>query len=235
MIALIDMDLVVFRAAASAENDPFSIAVHRAEETLDNLLTKVNATEYKAYLSSDTNFRKTIYPEYKAHRNPVKPIHLRPLQEYALEFMGAVTAPEGLEADDMLGIEQDKSTLTTTICSLDKDLLQIPGLHFSWEIGTKTWTRPDTWLEQTELEGYRLLYQQAIKGDATDNIKGIPGKGKVFAEKVLKDCQSEKEMFDVVRAQYGNDSEFLQNTGCVWILRQHGETFAERFKTLASF
>jgi 5'-3' exonuclease len=233
MIALIDMDLVVFRAAASAENDPFSIAVHRAEETLDNLLNKVNATEYKAYLSSDTNFRKKIYPEYKAHRNPVKPIHLRPLQEYALAFMGAVTSPEGLEADDMLGIEQDKSTLTTTICSLDKDLLQIPGLHFSWEIGTKTWTRPDTWFEQSELEGYRLLYQQSIKGDATDNIKGIPGKGKVFAEKVLKDCQSEKEMFDTVRALYDNDSEFLQNAGCVWILRQHGETFAERFNVLA--
>jgi DNA polymerase-1 len=147
--------------------------------------------------------------------------------------MGAVTSPEGLEADDMLGIEQDKSTLTTTICSLDKDLLQIPGLHFSWEIGTKTWTRPDTWFEQSELEGYRLLYQQSIKGDATDNIKGIPGKGKVFAEKVLKDCQSEKEMFDTVRALYDNDSEFLQNAGCVWILRQHGETFAERFNVLA--
>lgn len=229
------MDLVVFRAAASAENETLNIAKYRAEETLDNILKKVEATEYKAYLSSDTNFRKKIYPEYKAHRNPVKPIHLKDLQEYALEFMGAVKSPDDLEADDMLGIEQDKETNTTVICSLDKDLLQIPGNHFSWEIGTKTWSRPDTWLTQTELEGHRLLYQQAIKGDATDNIKGIPGKGKVFAEKVLKDCQSEKEMFDVVREAYDNDEEFLLNAGCVWILRQHGEFFSERFKQLASF
>lgn len=229
------MDLVVFRAAASAENETLNIAKYRAEETLDNILKKVEATEYKAYLSSDTNFRKKIYPEYKAHRNPVKPVHLKDLQEYALEFMGAVKSPDDLEADDMLGIEQDKETNTTVICSLDKDLLQIPGNHFSWEIGTKTWNRPDTWLTQTELEGHRLLYQQAIKGDATDNIKGIPGKGKVFAEKVLKDCQSEKEMFDVVREAYDNDEEFLLNAGCVWILRQHGEFFSERFKQLASF
>jgi 5'-3' exonuclease len=234
MIALIDMDLVVFRCAASAEQEDFGIAKYRAEDLLDNILAKVNATEYKAYISSDTNFRKTIYPEYKANRTAEKPIHLLALKDYALEHMGAVVCPDGLEADDMLGIAQDKVNLTTTICSLDKDLLQIPGKHFSWEIGTKTWSRPDTWVEQSELEGYRLFYQQAIKGDPTDNIKGIKGKGKVVAEKALADCSSELEMFNVVRELYGNDEEFKMNAGCVWILRNFTETFEERFKFLAS-
>lgn len=234
MIALIDMDLVVFRSAASAENDPFSIAVYRAEELMDNLLTKVEATGYEAYLSSDTNFRKKIYPEYKAHRTTDKPKHLLDLQQYALEKMNAQVAPEGLEADDMLGIQQDKETLTTTIVSLDKDLLQIPGNHYSWEIGTSKWTKAESWLTQSNLEGYRLFYEQAIKGDPTDNIKGLPGKGKVFAKKALQDCKSELEMFNVVRELYGNDEEFLLNAGCVWILRQHGETFKERFNILAS-
>ena len=40
MEALIDHDLVVFRCAASAEEDPFNIAVARAEELLDQLLEK---------------------------------------------------------------------------------------------------------------------------------------------------------------------------------------------------
>lgn len=235
MIALIDMDLVVFRSAASAEQDPFGIAVYRAEELLDNILTKVGATEYKAYISSDTNFRKSIYPEYKANRSAVKPIHLLALKDYALNKMGAVVCPEGLEADDMLGIDQDKlGDHTTTICTLDKDLLQIPGLHFSWEISGAGWSRPDTWIEQSELEGYRLFYQQAIKGDPTDNIKGIKGKGKVFAEKALKDCTSELEMFNVVRDLYSNDDEFKMNAGCVWILRDHGMTFEEKFKELTN-
>lgn len=232
MIALIDMDLVVFRAAASAENDPLGIAIHRAEELLDNILNKVGASEYKAYISSDTNFRKEIYPEYKAQRNPVKPVHLLAMKEYAFTKMGAILSPQGLEADDMLGIEQDKSTHTTTICSLDKDLLQIPGNHFQWEIGTSKWNKPDNWLTQTELEGYRLFYQQAIKGDPTDNIKGIKGKGKVFAEKALADCTTELEMFNVVRELYSNDEEFKMNAGCVWILRELGVKFEDKFKEL---
>ena len=234
MIALIDMDLVVFRCAASAENDPLGIAIYRAEELLDNILNKVGATEYKAYISSDTNFRKEIYPEYKAQRSPVKPVHLLAMKEYAFTKMGAILSPQGLEADDMLGIEQDKSTHTTTICSLDKDLLQIPGNHFQWEIGTSKWNKPDNWLTQSELEGYRLFYQQAIKGDPTDNIKGIKGKGKVFAEKALADCTTELEMFNVVRDLYGNDEEFKMNAGCVWILRELGVKFADRFEELSN-
>lgn len=234
MIALIDMDLVVFRSAASAENDPLGIAIYRAEELLDNILNKVGATEYKAYISSDTNFRKEIYPEYKAQRSTVKPVHLLDMKEYAFNKMNAILSPQGLEADDMLGIEQDKTTRTTTICSLDKDLLQIPGNHFQWEIGTSKWNKPDNWLTQTELEGYRLFYQQAIKGDPTDNIKGIKGKGKVFAEKALADCTTELQMFNVVRDLYSNDEEFKMNAGCVWILRELGVKFADRFEELTN-
>lgn len=239
------MDLVVFRSAASAEKDPLSIAIYRAEELLDNILNKVQATEYKAFISSDTNFRKEIYPEYKAQRSPVKPVHLSALKEYAFNKMGAILSPQGLEADDMLGIEQDKvgwwsphngeeRQYHTTICSLDKDLLQIPGNHFQWEIGTSKWSKPESFLTQSELEGYRLFYQQAIKGDPTDNIKGIPGKGKVAAEKALADCVSELEMFNVVRDMYGNDEEFLMNAGCVWILREPEIKFKDKFKELSS-
>lgn len=234
MIALIDMDLVVFRCAASAENDDLSIAIYRAEELLDNILNKVQADEYKAYLSSKTNFRKEIYPEYKANRKQPKPVHLEELRKYSIDKLSALVSPDGLEADDMLGIEQDKVEYETTICTLDKDLLQIPGKHFSWEISGANWNRPDTWIEQSELEGYRLFYEQCIKGDPTDNIKGIPKKGKVFATNALKDCTTEKEMFDIVRELYSNDDEFLMNAGCVWILRNFEEKFAERFKTLAS-
>lgn len=232
MIALIDMDLVVFRCAASAENDEFGIAIYRAEELLDNILTKVEATSYKAYLSSSSNFRKKIYPEYKAHRTAQKPIHLASLREYAVDKMNAVIAPEGLEADDMLGIDQDKQDGTTTICSLDKDLLQIPGHHFQWEIRTTTWNKPDTFLTQSELEGYRLFYEQCIKGDATDNIKGIPKMGKVRATKELEGCTTELEMFNKVRELYGNDDEFKMNAGCLWILREMDIKFSDKFKEL---
>ena len=144
MIALIDHDLVVFRSAASAEQDDLGIAIYRAEALLDELLTK-KSTEYKAYLTGPDNFRKTIYPEYKANRTAPKPIHLKDLQKYAIKHMGAEMAPDTLEADDALGINQTDDTM---IVSLDKDLLMIPGKHFSWEIKGKGGLKPDKFTEQ---------------------------------------------------------------------------------------
>ncbi len=68
MLALIDHDLVIFRSAASAENDELGIAIYRAQQLLDNLMEKTKATEYRAFISSTTNFRKDILPSYKANR-----------------------------------------------------------------------------------------------------------------------------------------------------------------------
>lgn len=228
MIALIDMDLVCYRCAASAENDEFEIVVYRMNELLDNILTKVNATEYKAFLTGEDNFRKTIYPEYKANRKQPKPKHLEAAQFYAVKELNA-EAEYGLEADDLLGINQTDETI---ICSLDKDLLQVPGHHFQWGIGTAKYEKPDTFLWQSEKAGMRLFYEQCIKGDPTDNIKGIPKMGKVRAAKELEDCHTEQEMFNKVRYLYGNDDEFLLNAQCLWILRNQQETYLDRFNKL---
>lgn len=230
MIALIDMDLVCFRCAASAENDPINIAIYRAEELLDNIISKTNTTEYRAFLSTKDNFRKTIYPEYKANRTAQKPQHLEALREYAMENMNAELAENSLEADDMLGIHQSDETI---ICSLDKDLLQIPGKHFQWEISGKGWNKPDSFVEQTEIEGLRLFYEQCLKGDTSDNIKGITGIGKKKAQVLLAKCKTEQEMFDTVRKEYSMDDEFIMNGQCLWILRSLEDNFKNHFERLS--
>ena len=226
MIALIDHDLVVFRCAASAENDDLGIAIYRADALLDELLTKTGATEYKAYLTGPNNFRKTVYPEYKANRTAPKPIHLNALREYALEKMGAEMAPETLEADDALGINQTDDTM---IVSLDKDLLMVPGKHFSWEIKGKGWTKPDKFTTQTELGGMKLFFEQCLKGDTSDNIKGIEGIGPKKAQVILENCHTEQAMFNAVREAYGNDEEFIMNASVLWIMRHEGDVWRDRF------
>jgi len=229
MEALIDQDLVCFRCAASAENDDLGIAIYRANELFDQILEKTGASSYRAFLTGTNNFRKQIYPEYKANRTAPKPKHLEDLREWSVTKLNAEVADEGLEADDMLGINQTKDTI---ICSLDKDLLQIPGRHFSWEINGKGWTRPDTFLEQTELEGLRLFYEQCIKGDRSDNIKGIEGLGEKKAKVLLEPAQSEKEMLQIVRSAYSNEDEFLMNASCLWILRNDRLKYKERYANI---
>jgi DNA polymerase-1 len=226
MQALIDQDLLCYRCAASAENDDLGIAIYRIDELLDNILNKTGATSYRAFLTGPNNFRKQIYPEYKANRVAPKPKHLRDLQDYSLEKLSAEFAPEFLEADDALAIYQTDDTI---ICSLDKDLLQVAGKHFSWEINGKGWTRPDTFLEQTELEGLRLFYKQCLKGDTSDNVKGIEGLGEKKATKLLADCSSDIEMFNQVRDLYGNDDEFIMNASVLWILRSLDDSWKDRF------
>lgn len=229
MIALIDQDLLCYRCAASAENDDLGIAIYRIDELLDNILNKTEATSYRAFLTSSSNFRKQIYPEYKANRTQPKPKHLRDLQVYSLEKLNAEYAPDGLEADDALAINQAEDTI---ICSLDKDLLQVPGHHFSWEINGKGWSRPDTFIKQSELEGLRLFYKQCLKGDTSDNVKGIEGLGEKKAAKILADCTSQQEMFNIVRDLYGNDEEFIMNASVLWILRSLDDNWKDRFDAL---
>ena len=229
MQALIDQDLLCYRCAASAENDDLGIALYRIDELLDNILNKTQASSYRAFLTGPNNFRKQIDPVYKANRVAPKPRHLKDLQEYSLEKLSAEFAPESLEADDALAIYQTDDTI---ICSLDKDLLQVAGKHFSWEINGKGWTRPDTFLEQTELEGLRLFYKQCLKGDTSDNVKGIEGLGEKKATKLLADCSSDIEMFNQVRDLYGNDDEFIMNASVLWILRSLDDSWKDRFNAL---
>lgn len=226
MIALIDMDLVAYRCAASAENDNAEIAIYRMNELLDIILTATEATEYRAFLTGKKNFRKTIYPEYKANRTQPKPQYLGDCREYACEHMGAEITEHDMEADDYLGIHQTEDTI---ICSLDKDLLQIPGKHFQWAISGPNWSKPNMFLEQDELEGIRLFYEQCLKGDKSDNVKGIEGIGEAKAKKLLKDCKTEKEMLEILLDKYDHEDEFLLNAQCLYILRDFDDSYLRRY------
>lgn len=227
MKALIDMDLVCYRCSASAENDNAGLAIYRMNQLFDDILEKTQSSEYQAFLTGATNFRKTIYPEYKANRTAPKPQFLKDCRDYALSSMNAELAPEGLEADDALGIcQQDEGTI---ICSLDKDLLMIPGRHFQWAISGKNWEKPDTFLYQDYNDGLRLFYEQCIKGDKSDNIKGIEGMGEAKAKKALANLYDEESMFHKVRSMYGNDDEFLMNARVLWIKRSLDDDFKDRF------
>jgi DNA polymerase-1 len=199
------------------------------QELLDQLLEKTQATEYKAFLSGKGNFRKTIYPEYKAQRSSVKPIHLQDLREFACSNLGAEVTEDDLEADDYLGIFQ---TDNTVIVSLDKDLLQIPGKHYRWGISTSKWVKEEEYITQTELEGSRLLYEQCLKGDTSDNVKGVKGIGEKGAKKLLAECKTEQEMKDVCLQQYSTEEEFLMNAQCLYILRSFEDSYLTRYERL---
>jgi len=234
MKTLIDMDLVAYRAAASAEEEPVGIAIARMNSTLDLILQKTEAQEFLCFLSGKGSYRKSIYPEYKANRTQPKPKHLQALRDYAIKELEAITTEDGKEADDYLGIYQDKVNGTTTIATLDKDLLMIPGKHYSWEFGTSTWSREEKFLTQTKLGGLKLFYEQCLKGDSADNIKGLAKVGEVKAKRFLANANTEQDMFNIVYDMYGNEEEFLLNARCLWILQEQDDDYINHFERLVN-
>lgn len=225
MKALLDGDIYAFRSASSAENEDVGIAIYRMEEMIDNTLAAVGAEEFSIFLSGENNFRYDIYPEYKANRTAPKPRHLKTLKDYLIERYKAEVS-DGCEADDLLGITQCSSQ-DTIICSLDKDLRMIPGNHYSFEIRGKS-SLGKEWVKEAEhvciepFEGLKKFYTQILTGDSTDNIKGAAGIGKVKAEKLLRDCTTEQEMFEVVESFFSAE-ELLITGQCLWIFRKEND------------
>lgn len=221
MEALLDGDIYAFRVACTTENDNEAIAVYRVNEMIENTLAEVEASEYKLFLTSPDNFRKHVYPEYKANRTATKPKHLQFLKDYLVESWQGQVA-ERMEADDYLGINQHESSI---ICSIDKDLLQVPGKHFNFV--------KKEFYEVDEETGFRNFYTQLLTGDTSDNIKGIAGIGPVKAKKALTGYFTEQGMFSVVREMYQNDEWMIMNGQCLWILRSLDDSFKHHFERLS--
>ena len=131
MRALIDGDIVVYRGAASAEKEEQWVALARADQMIQDILADTGSDSYSVYLTGTDNFRREIAPSYKANRPDERPAHWQAVREFLVTHHKAEIC-NGHEADDQLGIQQDKERGTTVICSIDKDLLQIPGRHYNF-------------------------------------------------------------------------------------------------------
>lgn len=220
-VALIDGDLVAYRAAASCkEEDSSEIACIRAERTIRDILHQVAAPDYWLFLSGSSNFRYDLFPDYKANRKTVvRPRWLQCVREFLLiEWDADMT--DGYEADDALGIKSTELQLIglkPTICSLDKDLLQIPGLHYNWvkEI-------LETITSHTALVNF---YSQLLLGDKSDNIPGFDGVSRIKPTIFLKNridhlltLKTELEMYTEVASIYEDNLE--RNAQLLYIWRK---------------
>jgi DNA polymerase-1 len=208
MRALIDGDIVVYRSAASTKDDEESwIAQSRADTMIQEILADTQATSYSVYLTGKGNFRRDIAPSYKANRPEERPVHWQAVREFLVTQHKAIIC-NGYEADDEMGIQQDKTSNTTVICSIDKDLLQIPGKHYNFV--------KKIFQEVTFDDGLKFLYLQSLIGDRSDNIIGVPGVGPVKAERALAELLPE-EWYDKCRQMYDDDERFHLNMKLLYI------------------
>jgi len=215
MKALIDGDILVYRIGFASEDEPESIAMARCSEFIEDFILFNGFGEYQGYLTGKKNFRNEIAvtAPYKGNRKSAKPKHYQLLRDY-MESAWSFTMIEDQEADDAIGIAAYEMEVGEyCICSIDKDLDMLRGDHYNFVKDERYFI--------TEEEGIKNFYKQLLMGDRVDNIIGIKGIGPVKAERLLKECKNEQEMYlTVLEAYKGDDKRVLENGQLLWIRRE---------------
>src|SRR6202167_4256583 len=141
---------------------------------------------------SEKTFRTAMYPDYKAHR-PDPPDDLRPQFKYVREAEQAFDLPcleqDGFEADDLISTyvrEACEAGATATIVSSDKDLMQLVTARVIMfdTMKDKKIGRAEV-IEKFGVPPEKVIEVQALIGDSTDNVPGVPGIGVKTAAQLI--------------------------------------------------
>ncbi len=197
---LVDASLYVFRAWHSmpdefhdADGWPTN-AVHGFARFLLDLLERERPGHIAIAFDEalDTCFRNTLYPAYKANRDPAPPELKRQFAwcKALCEAMGLATlAHSDYEADDLIGSAAARAHRHSTRCvivSADKDLSQL--LHEGDE--QYDFAKGQRWgaagvKARHGVHAHQIADYLALAGDAVDNIPGVRGIGQKSAAVLL--------------------------------------------------
>jgi hypothetical protein len=199
------------------EYQPVSHALQNAKKVIIKILERTNCTDYKLFLTASndkTCFRTNLYPEYKANRKRLdRPRYYHDVREYLTSKWGA-TIVSSIEADDIVCMEQYKAyndefgfalnidkegkgeqDFPAVLCGIDKDLDQVPGLHYNYV--------NDNFYYITPLEGRKNFWRQVLAGDVADNVPRIKkGWRKDKAFELIENAQSEHQLICIVEREY---------------------------------
>lgn len=247
MHALIDADRIAYAFGGFKDEDgqPLSwpLVAERVDSNIQGILQGCGANSRTLYLTADdkSNFRIRLATIriYKGHRSTDKPFWYEHIRRYLTDQYEAQIV-YGMEADDAIGIEQCRRMnhcyspalanwnvvhpeWPPVICSVDKDLNNIPGYHYN-ELHPE---KGVYWV--SDISSLSSFYSQLLIGDATDNIPGLYGVGPRSAAVLgVGVCDNEFDMYCLVRDEYEKRfgsywKRFLtENAMLLWIKRQEG-------------
>ncbi len=170
-----------------------------------NSLRKDYPADYVACVfdAKGPTFRDAIYPEYKAHRDPM-PDDLRsqiaPIHEVVRHLGWTVLDVPGVEADDVIGtlaVTAANQGIEVIVSSGDKDLAQLVNQHITI-IDTMNGKRRDLAGVEAEfgVPAHLMLDYQNLVGDTVDNVPGVAKVGPKTAVKWLQQYGSLQGVVD---------------------------------------
>lgn len=177
---------------------------------LSGLLKWFNSSKYShiIFATESVNSFRVDYTQaklgnedaYKATRSPTDP-ELKQQIKLCEEFLTAVgykpLTINGYEADDVIASLAATIEAPVHVLSADKDLCQLFEYENFRIIDTKTKDLLDEsyLIEKFGVSATMFVDYQAIVGDTTDNVSGIPGIGKVGAVELLEEFSTLENIF----------------------------------------
>ncbi len=142
--------------------------------------------------ASSKTFRNDIYNEYKANRSET-PEDLIPqftiIRDATRAFNVASIEKDGFEADDLIATyarQAEEMGAHVTIVSSDKDLMQlVTEKTIMFDQMKDKIIRTDDVIEKFGVGPEKMIDLQALAGDSTDNVPGVPGIGAKTAAQLL--------------------------------------------------
>ena len=217
MILLVDADSLIFASCYKKrdkpEDDKYYRDIEDAQAKFDEqFMSIVNKLEDMypierviTFSGSKGNFRKIITPVYKANRKKQElPPLLDEMHQFVKDEYDSVWG-YGIETDDMVArywkaLSNEVGRDNVMIVSIDKDYKQFPCLMYNYHYKHKEV------LDISEDEALFNFYEQMIIGDTADNVNYFKGKGKKYAEKYLKECDTKyqytRKMLELFQQKY---------------------------------
>ena len=208
-IIVIDGNSLLFRAFYATYFDPSNImrtksgqatnAIFAFSNMITSLLSNLKKGDgiFVAFDAGKHTFRHQEYKEYKANRPPL-PEDLISQFPIAREFLDKLNIThyecDNLEADDICGIIADKAQkegYKVYIYTSDKDYLQLIDENITIELikkGLKDIKEmtPETFKEEWGFKPIQITDYKGLRGDDSDNLKGIPGVGDKTAKQLIQ-------------------------------------------------
>ena len=237
MILLVDADSLIFASCYKKrdkpEDDKYYRDIEDAQAKFDEqFMSIVNKLEDMypierviTFSGSKGNFRKLITPVYKANRKKQElPPLLDDMHQFVKDEYDSVWG-YGVETDDMVArywkaLSNEVGRNNVMIVSIDKDYKQFPCLMYNYHYKHKEV------LDISEDEALFNFYEQMIIGDTADNVNYFKGKGKKYAEKYLKECDTKyqytRKMLELFQQEYKGKAR-QKFTECYHLLKLRTE------------
>lgn len=219
-IIVIDGNSLLFRAFYATYYDPSNImrtksgqatnAIFAFSNMITSLLTNLKKGDgiFVGFDAGKHTFRHQEYKDYKANRPelPKDLITQFPIVRELLDKLNIVHYEcDNLEADDICGIianKAQKEGYKVYIYTSDKDYLQLIDENITIELikkGLKDIKEmtPQTFKEEWGFEPIQITDYKGLRGDDSDNLKGIPGVGDKTAKQLI--------------SQFGDLESIIQN------------------------